>query len=253
MFLLTEKYIKNAIDKFYSCALIPIKALKADGTLIHSAGLDAQLDKAFNSDEIYKEIKNNILQNEERYPMTTTCLDNIKFTASPICPCKPMESLFVIGPYVSEPLEESNIVYKPESCIPHIMSLLHSIYKDEALIDKKSNENSEIYTYYVKKAIDYINKNYHKSITLDDISKELNINKCYFCSLFRGETGKTYSQYLNELRIEKSKELIAAENLPLLHIALSVGFNNQNYFSMIFKKFTNMTPLEFRNSIEFKG
>lgn len=213
--------------------------------MIHSAGLDEQLGKLFNSNEIYKEIKNNILQNEECYTLTTTCSGNIKFTASPICHCKPTEGLFVIGPYASEPVEESNIVYKPKSCIPHIMSLLHSI-------DKKSNENSEIYTYYVKKAVDYINKNYHKSITLDDISKDLNINKCYFCSLFRSETGKTYSQYLNELRIEKSKKLIATKNLPLLHIALFVGFNNQNYFSMIFKKLTNMTPLEFRNSIACK-
>jgi YesN/AraC family two-component response regulator len=103
------------------------------------------------------------------------------------------------------------------------------------------------YSAYVKKSIDYLNARYHETITLSDIAAHLNISKYYLCSLFKKETGKNLSQYLNEIRIEKSKELLLKENLSVLDIALSVGFNNQNYYNVMFKKFMNYTPLEFRN------
>ena len=51
---------------------------------------------------------------------------------------------------------------------------------------------------------------------------------------------------MNEVRVEKSKELLREGNLSTLSIALSVGFNNQNYFNMTFKKLTGMTPLQYR-------
>ncbi|NLY76709.1 MAG: helix-turn-helix transcriptional regulator [Tissierellia bacterium] len=75
----------------------------------------------------------------------------------------------------------------------------------------------------------------------------LGLNKCYFCQLFKRETGKTYSQFLNELRIEKSKELLENTNLSILDIALTVGYNNQNYYSMAFKKLTGTTPKNYKN------
>lgn len=96
--------------------------------------------------------------------------------------------------------------------------------------------------------MDYIDARYNESITLEDISDYLKINRCYFCSIIKKETGKTFSQLLNEVRIEKSKELLLQENSSILDVALSVGFNNQNYYNMTFKRLTNMTPLEFRNS-----
>jgi len=77
----------------------------------------------------------------------------------------------------------------------------------------------------------------------------LNINKCYFCSIFKKETGLTFINYLNSYKIEKSKELLKNTNLSLLDIALSVGFNNQSYYSTVFKKITCKTPLEFREEI----
>lgn len=106
--------------------------------------------------------------------------------------------------------------------------------------------NKEMYTYHVKKAIDYIYENYEKPLTLDYMAKYLGLNKCYFCKLFRLETGKTFSRFLNEVRIKKSKELLLNTNLSILDIALTVGYNNQNYYNMSFKKLTGVTPLKYR-------
>lgn len=103
------------------------------------------------------------------------------------------------------------------------------------------------YSFHVRKAIDYTMQNYMESLTLIDISTHLGLNKCYFCNLFKKETGKTYSQFLNEVRIKKSKNLLIESNLSTLEVALSVGYNNQNYFTIAFKKITGTTPLKYKN------
>ena len=97
-----------------------------------------------------------------------------------------------------------------------------------------------------KEVLNIIEKNYSNEILIDDICAELNINKCYFCSMFKKEIGLTFINYLNNYKIEKSKELLKNPNLSLLDISLSVGYNNQSYFSTVFKKTTSKTPLEFR-------
>ena len=66
--------------------------------------------------------------------------------------------------------------------------------------------------------------------------------------MFKKETGHTFINYLNNYKIEKSKELLKNTNMSLLDISLEVGFNNQSYYSTIFKKYTNMTPLEYRET-----
>lgn len=106
--------------------------------------------------------------------------------------------------------------------------------------------SKKVYTYHIKKALDYIYQNYEKPLTLEDMAKYLGLNKCYFCKLFRMETGKTFSQFLNELRVKKSKELLLNTNLSILDVALAVGYNNQNYYNMSFKKLTGTTPLKYR-------
>ena len=99
--------------------------------------------------------------------------------------------------------------------------------------------------------MDYIDARYMDEITLFDVSNYLKINKSYFCSIFKKETGKTFTQYLNETRIEKSKSLLLIEDCSMLDVALSVGFNNQNYYNIMFKKITSKTPLEFKNNGKF--
>ena len=66
--------------------------------------------------------------------------------------------------------------------------------------------------------------------------------------MFKKETGQTFINYLNNYKIERSKDLLKNTNMTLLDISLEVGFNNQSYYSTIFKKYTNMTPLEYRET-----
>ena len=66
--------------------------------------------------------------------------------------------------------------------------------------------------------------------------------------MFKKETGQTFINYLNNYKIERSKDLLKNTNMTLLDISLEVGFNNQSYYSTIFKKYTNMTPHEYRET-----
>lgn len=104
-----------------------------------------------------------------------------------------------------------------------------------------------IHNFHINKAICYTCHNYWEPLTIERMAEYLGLNKCYFCQLFKKETGKTYSQFLNEIRIEKSKELLKNTDMSILDIALSVGYNNQNYYTMAFKKITGVTPLKYRN------
>lgn len=103
------------------------------------------------------------------------------------------------------------------------------------------------FSFHVRRAMHYTVKHYKEPLTLDKLTQYLGINKCYFCDLFKKETKKTYSQFLNEVRVENSKRLLLHTNLSILEIALSVGYNNQNYYNMSFKKLTGTTPLKYRN------
>jgi len=71
----------------------------------------------------------------------------------------------------------------------------------------------------------------------------------YFSYIFKKETGENVSTYLNQVRIEKAKELLRDETVKTYEVAYQVGFNDPNYFYVLFKKYTGCTPGEYRQKI----
>lgn len=236
--------IGSTAENFFLCTNIPVKAFSLDGSLIHSAGYTEELDKFFQENSIYNLVTDELRSKENQSYITINYKDSINFTVSYSCCCQANKDIFILGPYTGFKEKSSkNIIFKPNHCIPHLISLLNSLKNTPQLESERLNPSCNS---YISRALKYVQSNFHKPITLEDVSKHIGINKCYFCDLFKKETGKTYSKLLNDLRIEKSKELLLNKNLSILEVSLSVGFNNQNYFNVIFKKLTNRTPLEFR-------
>lgn len=99
---------------------------------------------------------------------------------------------------------------------------------------------------HISRALELIDKKYYDNLTLDYMANHLYLNKCYFCTIFKQCMGKSFCNYLNEVRIEKSKELLKNEELSMLEIAHAVGFNNQTYYNSLFKKLTNLTPMQYK-------
>ena len=96
------------------------------------------------------------------------------------------------------------------------------------------------------KAFDYIKKNYMLPITLEDVAKHVYLNPSYFSRIFRNEMKCTFVSYVNKIRINAGKSLLADTSLPLTDISSMVGFEDQSYFTKVFKKITGETPGRFR-------
>ncbi len=100
----------------------------------------------------------------------------------------------------------------------------------------------------VYKAIDYINRNYFKRISLEEVANFVCLSPTYFSKLFKDEMKTNFNTYLNSIRINKSKKLLLTDNVNLVDIPSLVGFEDQSYFSKVFKKFTGVTPGKYRES-----
>lgn len=102
----------------------------------------------------------------------------------------------------------------------------------------------------ITEALIYIQNNYNKNITLTEISNEIFVSPTYLSRIFKEVTGETFMTNLNKIRIEKSKFYLENTALSIQAISGKTGFPNPGYFSKLFKKFTKLTPLEYRKQSE---
>lgn len=109
-----------------------------------------------------------------------------------------------------------------------------------------STKKGERENHLVRQAQAYIQENYQKDLSLDELSKELDISPYYFSKLFKEETGSNFVEYLTGLRMSRAKELLRDESRSMKEICMEVGYSDPNYFSRIFKKNFGVTPTEYR-------
>ena len=99
----------------------------------------------------------------------------------------------------------------------------------------------------ISKAKEYIAKQYMKeSISLNDIAAHVNMSPSYFSTLFAKEEGKTFVEYLTEVRMDQVKELLMNSDMRTSEIGYQVGYKDAHYFSHIFKKTQGCSPKEYR-------
>lgn len=101
----------------------------------------------------------------------------------------------------------------------------------------------------ILKSRDYIGTNYASELTLEEVSREVNISPYYFSRLFKDETGENFIEYLTLVRIQKAKELLDEGVLSVKEICFQIGYGDPNYFSRIFKKVVGKTPTEYKERI----
>lgn len=95
-------------------------------------------------------------------------------------------------------------------------------------------------------AREYIEKNYTSNISLDDVSRIVNISPYYFSKVFKEETGENFIDYLTNLRINRAKELLLEGTLSMKEICNEIGYSDPNYFSRTFKKNVGVSPTEYK-------
>ena len=99
----------------------------------------------------------------------------------------------------------------------------------------------------VDAAKEYIKNNYSKDISLDDVSRTVNISPYYFSKIFKNETGEGFVEYLTKIRMDRAKELLETTEYSMKEICSMVGYADPNYFSRSFKKNVGVTPTEYKD------
>ncbi len=126
-----------------------------------------------------------------------------------------------------------------------LTSILETISIDKEK-DNNQDNNEPVIIHHIK---DLIDKNLEGDLSLDYISKALNLHPNYISNLFRKHTSLKLSDYIMTRRMDKAKELLKHTNLKVYDIAFLTGFSNPKYFSSVFKKNAGMTPHQYRTTV----
>lgn len=155
-------------------------------------------------------------------------------------------------------------VFKPTS-ISNYQEILNKIYdlsisndylKDMYIYNNLSNLLTTIMSetiyeenrkkYNLEEIRNYLDQNYLKDISLDNLSSVFFINKFYLTRTFKDKYGITINNYLLEKRISKAKELLRYGNISIDQVAKECGIDDQNYFSRLFKKVEGISPKDYK-------
>ncbi len=112
--------------------------------------------------------------------------------------------------------------------------------------DADEEDNTSANNFIVKQAISYIEQHYKEKLTLTDVAEKVYVSHWHLSKLLNS-TGKSFSDVLNEIRIENAKELMEDLSLHIADISDRVGFADTAHFSRVFKKYTGMSANEYRN------
>lgn len=98
---------------------------------------------------------------------------------------------------------------------------------------------------YIPIVLEYIEKNYNKKISIDQIAHNIGISSTYLSKKFKKETNHTFNDFLNKYRIQKSLHLMHDSDYRIYEIAEIVGYSEYKYFSQVFKSYMGHSPSEF--------
>ncbi|NOU48993.1 helix-turn-helix domain-containing protein [Pseudoalteromonas sp. JBTF-M23] len=115
----------------------------------------------------------------------------------------------------------------------------------EGAVDKHPDEQIAAIQFWLK-------NNYNNELSLSEVAAQFDMSQRTFNRRFKSATGQTATDYLQALRLESAKELLANSNLSIQEIAMSVGFNSQGLLTRIFKARLNQTPSEYRKVVRKK-
>ncbi|MGN1077458.1 MAG: AraC family transcriptional regulator [Candidatus Gallimonas sp.] len=123
-----------------------------------------------------------------------------------------------------------------------IIKIFRKIDKNENITLKTKQE------YYINLAIQYIENNYMKKISLEDIAYRSFLSKSYFSQLFKEVTGTTFSAYCQKVRIEKACQMLTTTNDTIQSIAEKVGYTDMKFFYNVFKRLTGEIPGDYQKN-----
>lgn len=106
--------------------------------------------------------------------------------------------------------------------------------------------NKRLREFYIKEAMSFIDGNYSRDISMEEIAAACGLNRSYFGKLFKETLGQSPQQYLIQYRMTKASELLKGTRISVAEIGRSVGYENQLHFSRAFKNVFGISPSQYR-------
>jgi AraC-like DNA-binding protein/ligand-binding sensor protein len=153
------------------------------------------------------------------------------------CPYKAIDEEFQKLPYCDK--KTFKAIEKMLGLLARFISENRAFYLKELQIKNVKNEK-------IQKAIEYICKDFTRPISAANVAEECNLSASRFVHLFKESAGKTFSEFLTEMRIEQAKKLLSETNMKIYDVAVDSGFSEQSYFGAVFKKNTGCSPGSYR-------
>ena len=119
---------------------------------------------------------------------------------------------------------------------------LEELAEDDAGENLRMNKVTEIIR-------DYIRENYMYDLSVQDLADKMNYSEPYFCRLFKQSFGQNFTAYLTEYRVSMAKKMLEEPTVNIKDIGKSVGYEDSNYFTKVFRRITGQSPTEYRNKI----
>ena len=138
--------------------------------------------------------------------------------------------------YLLKPIRSSDILHKINEAADDLFGI------EIAVAEKQSGEKNRL----VELAKEYMAENYFENLTLVNVAQKVGITAGYLSTLFSQKVDKGFVDYLNELRIDHACTYLQQDYLKTYEIAYKVGFNDEKYFSKVFKKLKGRSPSEYR-------
>lgn len=129
-----------------------------------------------------------------------------------------------------------------------VYGILAFLFRRRILVDASTYYNTKAVQKLIP-VLEYVNENYSKDITLDEISTRFGFNPSYFSRMFKKALGSGYSDYLAFVRICKAEKLLRDTDMSIIDVSLEVGFSSVSYFNKVFKKHKNCTPTLYKKAM----
>jgi two-component system response regulator YesN len=208
-----------------------VESLMETGTLPGSVNLLDKLDEALSDDALSR------MSGHELKKSVTLFLDKID------------QGLRKPNGHLILPIHQARL-HLNEWNIQLLRSLLRTIIgelKDGISGDQTLKSGRQLVELVKKFAVDH-----YKNVSLEEISQRFYLNKNYFSSLFKSVTGENFTEFLTRTRMEQAKWFLAHTDRKTYQIANLVGYDDQRYFSKVFKKYEGVQPSEFRSQQQKK-
>lgn len=256
----SEEALKNAFD---GCCAIPFNNALCKIITIRFENLTSLLEeRKYYNEDVFQKILTNVLrtaynncftitfkENENEYRCFLIFDEKEKALFDSILPENILADILSTGLTVSENVNIGILdLYRKNS-----KDILSDNEVDSIVNSYEMEKDGEIKDAFIQKIIAYIHENYRDGITVNDITKVFKISRVYLSKQFKDVTGKTVGEYITDIRMEKSIELVKMD-LTSDEICKEVGYIDTRNFRRLFQRYTGKSIYEFKKDFkDLKG